>query len=193
MPASVWVIQITVSRGWQCGTACGLGLAAGQLPWSLAAGLILFEFNALWQNIDLPLRAVGAAFLIWMSIRNARAQRVEGLHLKTEVTTWDLLKTSFWRSLLMPWRLPLWLGILLSVSIHLRGPGWEVAPLFAVGTLLGQLGWFAHFILVAGLFGNRVPEAITLKSLNKLRLLATVVLGGLALIILAPVAFPPLP
>ena len=103
------------------------------------------------------------------------------------------MKSSFWRSLVMPWRFPLWAVLIVSIGVHLRGPGWELVPLFTLGAVLGQMGWFAHFVLVAGLFGRRVPEEISLRSLNKLRLLATVVLGGLVLIILAPVAFPPAP
>ncbi|MEX0331538.1 MAG: hypothetical protein AB3N64_08965 [Puniceicoccaceae bacterium] len=193
MPASVWAIQLTVSRGWLCGLACSLGLALGQLPWCVAAALILFEFSGLWQTVDLGLRALAAGFLLWMALRSARAPAVRALRVETESGTWALVKSSFWRSLVMPWRLPLWAGLIVSVSVHLTGPGWELAPLFGFGALVGQLGWFAHFVLIAGLFGRRVPEDISLRSINKLRLLATVVLAGLALIILAPVAFPPAP
>lgn len=193
MPASVWVIQLTVSRGWFCGLACALGLALGQVPWCLAAALLLFEFPGLWQAADLWLRALASAFLLWMAIRSARAPAVRGLYLETSGSTWALMKSSFWRSLVMPWRLPLWVGLIVSIGVHLRGPGWELVPLFGLGAVLGQMGWFAHFVLVAGLFGRRVPEPISLRSLNKLRLLATVVLAGLVLIILAPVAFPPTP
>ena len=193
MPASVWVIQLTVSRGWICGLACSLGLALGQLPWCLGAALVLFEFPGLWQAADLWLRGLASAFLIWMAYRSARAPAVRGLHLEAPGSIGGLMKSSFWRSLVMPWRFPLWAGLILSIGVHLRGPGWELAPLFGFGAVLGQMGWFAHFVLVAGLFGRRVPEDISLRSLNKLRLLATVVLAGLVLIILAPVAFPPVP
>ena len=128
-----------------------------------------------------------------MAVRGAKAPRVKGLKLEIEGSTWALFKSSFWRSLVMPWRLPLWAGLIISIGIHLRGPGWELALVFTKGAILGQMAWFAHFVLIAGLFGNRVPEDISLRSLNKLRLLASLVLGGLVLIILAPVAFPPTP
>jgi hypothetical protein len=155
--------------------------------------MLLFDFSGFWQEADLWLRGAAAATLVWMSIRNTRSPRIQGLILEVEGSTWALLKASFWRSLVMPWRFPLWMGIIVSISIHLRGPGWELAPLFTLGAVTGQLGWFAHFVLLAGLFGQRVPEDISLRSMNKLRLLATIVLAGLALIILAPVAFPPTP
>ncbi|MEX0327018.1 MAG: hypothetical protein AB3N33_13105 [Puniceicoccaceae bacterium] len=193
VPASVWVIQLTVSRGWLCGLACSLGLTLGQLPWAITAAAVLFQFPGLWQTLDLGLRALAAGFFIWMALRSARAPAVRGLHVETDAGTWALIKSSFWRSLVMPWRLPLWAGLIISISVHLTGPGWGLAPQFGLGALAGQMGWFAHFVLIAGLFGRRVPEDISLRSINKLRLLATVVLAGLALIILAPVAFPPAP
>jgi threonine/homoserine/homoserine lactone efflux protein len=192
-PASVWIIQLTVSRGWLCGLACSLGLALGQVPWCLIAGLLLFQFSEFWQAGDLWLRGAAVGILVWMAIRSTRSTRVLTLHVDIDASTWTLFKSGLWRSLVMPWRLPLWMGIIVSVSIHLRGPGGELAPLFTLGAILGQMGWFIHFVLIAGLFGHRVPEDISLRSLNKLRLLATVVLGGLAFIILAPVAFPPAP
>ena len=106
MPASVWVIQLTVSRGWICGLACSLGLALGQLPWCLGAALVLFEFPGLWQAADLWLRGLASAFLIWMAYRSARAPAVRGLHLEAPGSIGGLMKSSLWRSLVMPWRFP---------------------------------------------------------------------------------------
>jgi threonine/homoserine/homoserine lactone efflux protein len=193
MPASVWAIQLTVSRGWTHGLFASAGLALGQVPWCLAAGLLFFQFAETWQALDLWLRAAAAGTLLWMAIRSLRAPPVTTLQLETGESRLALLRLSLWRSLVMPWRFPLWAGLVVSVGIHLRGPGWELAGIFTLGAVVGQIAWFFHFILIAGLFGKRVPEDISLRSLNKLRLLATVVLGGLALIILAPVAFPPAP
>lgn len=193
MPGSVWVIQLTVNRGWISGLLAGLGLSLGQVPWCLAASLLLFQFAEFWQYMDLCLRGAAVVFLVWMSIHSAKSSRVESLKLEIQGSKWALFKVSLWRSFVMPWRLPLWAGLIVSVSIHLRGPGWEAAGLFTAGSIIGQLSWFAHFVLISGLFGHRVPEDISLRSLNKLRLLATIVLAGLALIILAPVAFPPAP
>lgn len=87
----------------------------------------------------------------------------------------------------MPWRFPVWAGLLITMSIHLRGPGWEAAVLFTAGTFIGQMAWALNFVFLAGLFGHRVPEDITLHSMNKLRLLAIIVPAGLILVILAPV------
>lgn len=186
VPASVWVIQLTVSRGWVCGLMAGIGMAMGQLPWCLGASLLLFGLPGFWQAADLWLRLAAAAFALWMAARSARAPRIRALKLEVTGSAWALLQKSLWRSLIMPWRLPLWAAYIVSVSVHLRGPGWEAASLFTIGALAGQLLWFAHFTLIAGLFGHRVPQDISLHSMNKLRLLATVVQGGLAFIILSP-------
>lgn len=192
MPATVWVVQLTVTAGWRTALKAALGLSLGQLPWCLAAALVLFEVPMVAQALDTGLRVLAVVLLVWMAFRNIRAGMVHSLHLDGAVAGHSLFRTAFWRSLSMPWRLPLWICLIVSVGVHLRGPGWPAAAPFTMGALLGQMLWLGHFILVAGLFGLRVPEPICLHSLNKLRLLGSLVLGGLALIILAPLAFPPI-
>jgi hypothetical protein len=112
---------------------------------------------------------------------------VTNLRLVVQGSYWAILKSSAWRSMVMPWRFPVWAGLIITMSIHLRGPGTEAAALFTAGTFIGQIGWAFHFLVIAGLFGHRVPEDITLHSMNKLRLLASIVPAGLVLVILAPV------
>lgn len=192
MPASVRVIQVTVSKGWRAGLVTGSGLSLGQLPWCAGACLLLFQAPAFWQRADLPLRALSVLFLLWMARRGMRAPEVLCLRTDCPQASGELFRLSFWRSLTMPWRLPLWMAFIVSVSIHLRGPGATAALFFSLGALLGQLLWQGHFIFLAAVFGHRVPEGISLRSLNKLRLLATAVGLGLILVILAPVAFPPI-
>jgi len=191
MPASVWSVQLTVSRSWQSGFTASLGLAFGQLPWVLFASLILFQNARAWQNIDLPLRFAGAAFLIWMTYRCFGSGQVLSLKAKAPAQLQTIFHVAFWRSFAMPWRLALWAVLIISIGIHLRGPGWHAALAFTAGSFFGQLLWLLHFAFLAAIFGHRVAEAVSIRSLNKLRLLATTVSFGLALIILAPVAFPP--
>jgi threonine/homoserine/homoserine lactone efflux protein len=191
MPASVWVIQVTVSRRWLAGGAAALGLSLGQLPWCLLASAALFEFPQFWQAFDLHLRICMVLFLLWMASRCLKAPTVKGLKIETSAGVSQLFRLSLWRSFVMPWRLAVWAAFIVSIGIHLRGPGWQAAVLFSLGAVIGQLLWHVHFMVVAGLFGHRVPEDISLHSLNKLRLLSVTVSAGLGLIILAPVAFPP--
>ncbi|NDV63447.1 hypothetical protein G0Q06_13360 [Puniceicoccales bacterium CK1056] len=192
MPASVWVIQVTVSRTWMAGIASALGLSLGQLPWCLLASVLLFQYPLFWQEMDFHLRAIAVLFLFWMAYRCIKAPEVRLLKTATTANISGLFVMSFWRSLIMPWRFPLWAAFILSVGIHLRGPGWMAACLFSLGAVVGQMLWHLHFIVVAGLFGHRVPEDISLRSLNKLRLLSATVTAGLGFIILAPIAFPPI-
>ncbi len=187
MPATVWVIQLTVSRGWLSGLAASLGLAAGQLPWALATSLLLFQNPAFWQKADPYARAIMVVFLIWFAWRSARASRIRALRLVVSGSNWALFKSSAWKSMVMPYRFFIWSAIIIAISIHLRGPGWQAAGYFTLGSSLGLLAWLVHFVVLAGLFGKSVPEDITLHSMNKLRLLATIVPAGLVLVILAPV------
>ena len=187
-PASVWAIQVSVSRGLRDGFLASAGLASGQLPWALLAGALLFEFPRFWQSADLALRLLATAFLLWLAYRSGRARPVKSLRLVVTGSGWNLLWASFLRSLLMPWRLPLWACLVVAMSVHLRGPGWPAALPFAAGCLLGQLGWLLHFVIIGVLFGERVPEDISLRSMNKLRFLATVVPAGLCLVCLAPLS-----
>lgn len=186
VPATVWVIQLTVSRGWWCALLTGGAMAAGQVPWSLAAGAALADGEHFWRVVDPWLRLPLAGFLMWLALRMAKTGPVRALRVEVPTGTLRLMRAALHRSLLMPWRPLIWFALIFSVGVHLRGPGWDVLPGFIIGTLGGQLLWHAHFILIAALFGKRVPEAISLKSINKFRLLATVVAAGLALLILLP-------
>lgn len=189
MPASVWVIQVTVSRGWTAGAASGLGVSLAQLPWVLVASILLFQAPGFWRMVDVPLRLVAVLFLAWMTYRCMKAPPVQGLRVRTEASRVQLFSIGLWRSFTMPWRLPLWAAFIISVGVHLRGVGLEAALLFSLGAVAGQLLWHGHFIVVAGLFGNRVPEDICLRSLNKLAFLSVTVHAGLAFIILAGLSF----
>lgn len=186
MPATIWVIQITVSRGWASGLAALTGLACGQVPWALATSLLLFQNPKFWQHADPFIRGGMVIFLVWFAWRCSRAPRVNALRLVVEGSEWAILKTSAWKSMVMPWRFFIWAGIIVAISIHLRGPGWMAAGYFAFGAFVGMMGWLLQFVVLAGLFGKSVPEDITLHSMNKLRLLATIVPAGLVLVILAP-------
>jgi threonine/homoserine/homoserine lactone efflux protein len=158
----------------------------GQIPWALVAGLLLLQFPQHWQAIDTPLRVATITFLAWVAFKSARALPVRALRLVIDGSTPGIFRDSFLRSLTMPWRLPIWAALIVVMSVHLRGPGWEAAIQFSMGALIGQLAWFLHFNVIAGLFGHRVPEHITLHSMNKFRILATIVPVGLALVCLAP-------
>lgn len=187
MPATVWVIQLTVSRGWMSGIAAAAGLTLGQLPWAGVTSLLLFQNPAFWQRADPFVRGIMVVFLVWFAWRSARAPRLRALRLIVQGSTWALFRSSAWKSMVMPWRFFIWSGIIVAISIHLRGPGWEAAGFFTIGAAAGLVAWLLHFVILAGLFGNSVPDDITLHSMNKLRLLATIVPAGLVLVILAPV------
>lgn len=190
-PASMHVIRTTVARGNGQALLSALGMTAGQLPHAALAAVLAFSFPDLSRPADPALRLVAAVFLAWMALKTLKAAPLRQLAFQDGSRGKSIWADSFRRSLFMPHRLPLWICLLLSTGVHLRGPGLEAVPPFVVGAVVGQLGWHLHFIVVAALFGGRVPEPISLRSLNKLRSLAGIVIGGLALLLLAPLLFPP--
>lgn len=190
-PASIWTIQVTLGRGARAGLLAAVAIALGQFPWCLLATALLFTNTEAWQALDHWLRGAAAGFLLWMVYRNLRAPELARLTGETREPPGSLFRPTLVRSLLMPWRLPVWMALLVSVSIHWRGPGLGAAAIFSMGAFFGQMLWYAGFILLTVLFGKQVPEPVTLRSLNKLRKLAVTVQLGLAAIILAPLAFPP--
>lgn len=190
-PASVHVIRVTVERGAGKALLSALGMCIGQLPHATVAALLAFSFPGLSRPADPALRMVAAVFLVWMAWRTLKAEPLQRLAFREKSAGMGGFGDSFRRSLFMPHRLPFWICLLLSTGVHLRGPGPGAVPPFVLGAVLGQFAWHLHFIVVAALFGRRVPEPVSLRSLNKLRPLAGIVIGGLAFLLLAPLLFPP--
>jgi hypothetical protein len=72
------------------------------------------------------------------------------------------------------------------MSLQTKTHPWWAVVMLALGVGAGSFLWWLIFIGLAALFGRKVPEEICLKSLNKLKTLAVVVLFGLVLIGVAP-------
>jgi len=139
--------------------------------------------------MDVPLRLLASAAYIWMGVQVWQSPRAERLDLPLapddRAALWP---GTFWRGLFMPWRAFAVGGMVLSVSIHVRSPGSINGLFLALGFVLGVLAWLLHFVVVAKFFSRRVPLDISLRSLNKLRVLGAIVLFGLALLCVAPLS-----
>lgn len=185
MPASVWTVRSTYSFGIRSGLAAALGLAAANFLWSGAAAALLFYRADINYLIDPPLRIIAVILMVHMAWEVKRSRSLESLHLHSNRPK-HMFRSTWLKAITMPWRFPLWLSIIMATGIHLRAPGLGAAFAFALAAFCGSLAWHVYFALLTQLFGRRVPESVSLKSLNKLRFLSFTVLLGLAILILAP-------
>jgi len=186
----VWCVKITLARGIKAGLAACLGISVAQVFWSGAAASAIFWLA--WQslNLDSLMRVLAGCTFIYMGKSVYQASRLTRLRYEGELTEfYTVLKSTFNVALTMRLRLPGYLALIVSVSLHLRQYPVINAALLAVGVGMGTMLWLLFFTVLAGLFGKRVPEPITLHSMNKLRTLAVAVFAGLFLIVTAPMVF----
>lgn len=186
---AVWCVQVTLAGGFSRGLAASLAIASAQGGWAALAALFLFLKAPTLRPFDWVLRLLAASVLIWMIFSVLQGGRVQSLRLSGDPgRPFSLFLRTFRQAVTMPMRLPGFLALLVAVSLHLAPHGWLNALLLGLGVLGGSAAWWVYFALLAALFGRRVPDAISIRSINKLRILAVAVLGGLALIAVAPLA-----
>ncbi len=184
----VWCVQITIRRGLRAGAGAGLGISAAQTVWAaLAAGTVCRLFSRYADRLDWFYRLAAAGMLLYLASGVLRARKIRTLHYGGPLRGFAPVgKTSFGIALAMPMRFAGYLALFVAVNFHLRQHPLTGLLWFSAGIGLGSFLWWFNFSLLAWLFGNQVPEDVSLHSLNKLRVLAAVVLGALFLICLAP-------
>ncbi len=184
---AVWCVQMTISRGWLTGMAAGLGISLAQVIWSVLAALIVWWLARYSSGFDWLFR-LGAAFVLgYMSLTIYQSPRFKTIQYDGPLTgAFRVLWTTFGLALAMPMRLIGYSSLLIAVSLHLRERPTEYAVLLALGVGLGSMAWWLYFTVLAALFGKRVPEEISVHSMNKLRFLGGTIFLILLFICTAP-------
>lgn len=184
---AVWCVQITVHRGWVCGTAAGIGIALAQFIWSLLAAIIVWWLAKYSENFDWLYRITAALILGYMGMTVFQSPRFDTIHYDGPLKGfYNVLKATFNLALAMPMRLAGYTSLLIAVSLHLRVRPMEFTFLLSLGVGLGSFVWWSYFTLLATLFGKRVPEKISVHSMNKLRFLGGTIFLVLVIICIAP-------
>ena len=192
MAGAVWSVRTTLQAGWRGGLAATTAMSAAQVIWSSVAGVLLFAAGHLADYTDTPLRFLAAAVLAFMALAVKRSRPLTQLTNPHPVgSPWAILRRTFSLALLMPMRFAGYAALIVAVSLHLRDYGWANGIGLGIGIGLGSFAWWIFFTILAALFGKSVPEEISLKSLNKLRVLAVAVLLGLATLTLLPLLISP--
>jgi len=182
-PGAVWLAKVGV-----CGTksqviAVGSAFASAQLLWLIAAipGLMVMVANL--HFILFAMHWFAAFVLGYIAVKFIRSRRASVLgdvdRLPGAVV---LFREAFSLSLAMPMRLPAAMAVLLATGVYINNPPvWSTVPKVCIGALIGVCWWWGQLSFLAAFFAKRVPEHITLKSLNKIRplcaLLYLVLLG----------------
>jgi threonine/homoserine/homoserine lactone efflux protein len=128
-----------------------------------------------------------ASFVLgYMGVKFLRARKADNLANAGPLPAAStLFRNALNRSLAMPLRLPAAMTILLSTGVYLNNPPtWPVVPVVLLGALIGLSWWWGQMTFLTVFFAKRVPESITLKSLNKIRPFCAALCFGLAGIVL---------
>jgi threonine/homoserine/homoserine lactone efflux protein len=170
-PGTVWLAKVGLNgRAWQV-IAVGLAFWLSQIFWLVVAipGLMLMSAHLSFIRAGMHLFA--AFVLVYMAIKFFRAKRVEKLDDVTSLpSSAQLFRAAFNQSVAMPMRLPAAMAILLATGVYINHePNWEVVPSITIGAIIGTSWWWGQFTFLALLFAKRVPQPITIKSLNKIR------------------------
>lgn len=188
-PGTVWLIKVGASGKVIQVLAVALGFAFSQLFWLLVAipGLLMMTRHL--SSLQPFMHLFATFVLFYMAFKTICSRPVHVLNDAGELPSLTVLfRNAFNRALAMPMRLPTAMAVLLATGVYINNPtDWEVVPFVVLGATVGVVWWWGQFFLLTVLFVRRVPEHITVNSLNKIRPFCTslfVFLGIISLLIL---------
>lgn len=185
-PGTVWLARVGCHGGYAQVLAVGLAFWLSQLLWLVFAipGLMMMCRQLSFLTVGMH---VFAAFVLgYMGYKFFRARRVEHLDVPGELPgARELFRLALVQSLAMPMRLPAVMAILLATGVYINhAPNWGTQPMILLGALIGTTWWWVQFTSLALFFAKRVPEPITVRSLNRIRPFCGCLFSGLAVVVL---------
>lgn len=185
-PGTVWLAKVGVSGTKRQVCAVGLAFALSQMIWLCVAISGLMTMLKHLSFLSFGINLFGAFVLGYMAVKFFLTKRVEVLDDAGPLPKPSILfRNAFNRALAMPMRLPTAMAVLLATGVYVNYlPSWQVVPSIMLGGLIGVAWWWGQFTFLAAFFAKRVPERITMKSLNKIRPFCAVLFCFLSLIAL---------
>ena len=185
-PGTVWLVKVGLAGSPQQTFVVALGFALSQFSWLVVAipGLLMM------MKYLVPLRPamhLFATFVLgYMAFKTVRSRRLETLSYSGELPALTVLfRNAFNRALAMPMRLPTAMAALLATGVYANNPLTRgLMAVVILGGFIGVFWWWGQLFVLTVLFARRVPEPITLKSLNKIRPFCAGLLGFLAVVAL---------
>lgn len=170
-PGTVWLAKVGV-----CGrpgqiVAVGVAFWLSSLFWLFIAapGLMMMYANLSFIRFGMHLFAAMVLFYIGLKyFRTRKVIRIDDIAALPPASR--LFKDAFVQSIAMPMRLPAAMAVLLATGVYINHPP-EASSLPAVlaGSVVGLTWWWGQFVFLALVFAKRVPQHVTIKSLNKIR------------------------
>jgi threonine/homoserine/homoserine lactone efflux protein len=185
-PGTVWLAKIGVSGRVAQVIAVGFAFWLSSSFWLFIAAPGLMMMYANLSFIQFGMHLFAAMVLIYIGIKYFRTRKVERIDDATELpSAGALFKTAFIQSLAMPMRLPAAMAVLLATGVYINHPPAAASlPPILLGIVIGLTWWWGQFTGLALFFAKRVPQGVTVRSLNKIRPFCAVLCLALAMVVL---------
>jgi threonine/homoserine/homoserine lactone efflux protein len=184
-PGTVWLAKVGVcGRPWQI-AAVGFAFWLSSLFWLFIAAPGLMMMYANLSFIRFGMHLFAAMVLLYIGLKYLRTRKVTRIDdAATLPPAGHLFKDAFVQSIAMPMRLPAAMAVLLATGVYINHPP-EASSLPAVltGIVVGLTWWWGQFVFLALFFAKRVPQQVTIKSLNKIRPFCAVLCFCLSVIV----------
>lgn len=170
-PGTVWLVRVGFVGSPLQVQAVGAGFLVSQLFWLIIAIPGLMMMCRYLHFMSFAMHVFAAFTLIYLSIKFFRTRRADHLDPKVSLSKpRELFKSAFSQSIAIPMRLPAAMAILLATGVYTNNePEPSVVPSVLVGALIGVFWWWGKITFLSSMFAKKVPEPITLRSLNKIR------------------------
>ena len=185
-PGTVWLGKVGLAGRVDQVLAVGFAFALSQLLWLIVAVPGLMMMTRHLGFAESVMHAFAAFVLAYMAYKFFRSRAATTLAVESPlVGPHRLFFDAFKRSFAMPMRLPAAMAILMATGVFVHHPPVPaMVPEILTGTVLGVAWWWGQFTFLSAVFAKRVPERITIRSLNKIRPFCTVLFAFLALVVL---------
>lgn len=156
-PIGALCISRTMQRGFLAGVAGGLGTAIADACYAALAALGFAAFASLLGMIDMPLRLIGGAFLLWLGWKSFSPRP---LPQEASISTTDLLgtvATTFALTITSPMTILSFAAIFAGLGLA-SGTDFVGKLVVVAGVFLGSLLWWVILSGGVALLRQRLPE-----------------------------------
>jgi len=157
-PIGALCINRTLERGFVAGMAGGLGTALADGVYAALAALGFAAFSSALVLIDMPLRLVGGAFMLWLGWKSMTPRPVRAA---AKVSARDLIGTTaatFLLTITNPMTILTFAALFAGLGLA-SGSGATSAVVVVLGVFSGSMLWWCILSGGVALARHRLPEA----------------------------------